>query len=401
MKVVIFNVRYSPNLGDGLLSECLESELSSQGLSVSSVDLAGRLGYGDGLGKHRRLALRVLDASPLPVRRTIVGMTLGRTVNHRLRPRWRSILTEADAVVVGGGNLMADQDLNFPLKVSAALQEAAAAELPVTIFGVGVSDNWSLRGQALFEAGLAQAKPAHIAVRDERSKSTWNRRLAHLGLASPQICRDPGVLAARHFRPALQAQPGVRVALGVTDPLALRYHSAGDSISERALTDWLAEFVRQLTRRGWNVRLFTNGSPEDRAHLERITPQLIAQAPQQVEVAPAFDRPAELASFISGSDLICAHRLHACIAAFAYAKPHIGFVWDPKLDAFFESTGRSRFVVNPLADAPAEAATLAAQAIEEGIDPDNHRQVVQSACDDVSRLRHALVDAVSQRRGAA
>ena len=44
MKIALLNVKFSPNLGDGLLSECLERELAEAlpGATVVSIDLAGR-----------------------------------------------------------------------------------------------------------------------------------------------------------------------------------------------------------------------------------------------------------------------------------------------------------------------------------------------------------------------
>ena len=58
MIVGTLNVKYSPNLGDGLLAECLEAELRSArpGVETRSIDLAGRTAYGEGL-KHRRAIL--------------------------------------------------------------------------------------------------------------------------------------------------------------------------------------------------------------------------------------------------------------------------------------------------------------------------------------------------------
>ncbi|RYD26520.1 MAG: polysaccharide pyruvyl transferase family protein, partial [Lysobacteraceae bacterium] len=63
MRIVVFNVKYSPNLGDGLLSECLEEELRSCGddVSVVTVDIAGRTDYGTS-GRNRRALLRILEA---------------------------------------------------------------------------------------------------------------------------------------------------------------------------------------------------------------------------------------------------------------------------------------------------------------------------------------------------
>jgi polysaccharide pyruvyl transferase WcaK-like protein len=172
--------------------------------------------------------------------------------------------------------------------------------------------------------------------------------------------------------------------------LALRYHGQG-GLSEERTTAWFADLVGQLDARGWRVRLFTNGSPEDATYAARAWPRLAAAAKgQTLEPAAKFGRPAELAAFISGMDLVMAHRMHACICAYAYGLPQIGFAWDVKLQSFFESVGRGEYVVDPGRIAPAEAAALAARALTEGVEPVAHAACLADARSDVARLYAAL-----------
>lgn len=65
-RIVLLNVKYSPNLGDGLLSECLERELARAlpDCEVTSIDLAGRTGYPSGYGRTRGTALALLERLP-------------------------------------------------------------------------------------------------------------------------------------------------------------------------------------------------------------------------------------------------------------------------------------------------------------------------------------------------
>jgi polysaccharide pyruvyl transferase WcaK-like protein len=387
MIVGTLNVKYSPNLGDGLLAECLEAELRSArpGVETRSIDLAGRTAYGEGL-KHRRAILAALEYAPGVVRRVGVGAALGLTVQRRLRPQWREAFRGLDALVLGGGNLLADADLNFPTKIDGALAEAAMADVPLGVYGVGVSDNWSRRGQALFARALAGSHLTHVAVRDERSKAIWDRRLGPAGVPLAQVCPDPAVLAARHF-PALAKPPSPpRIGLGLTDPLALRYHTADPSAREETLTAWMAELVTAMAAKGWRICLFTNGSPEDRAYLQKVAPQLQASGEGAVSVAPAFTTPAELAGFISGLELVMAHRMHACIAAYAYAKPQIGFAWDEKLQSFFNSTGRGEFVVDAGRAPVSDVLALADRTLVDGIAPGPHGACVARARAEIARL---------------
>ncbi|XZQ27947.1 hypothetical protein ACTTAL_10305 [Rhodobacter capsulatus] len=59
----LMNVKFSPNLGDGLLSDCLEAGLRARGAAAGSIDLAARTGYGQGLAGRGRV-LRLLEAMP-------------------------------------------------------------------------------------------------------------------------------------------------------------------------------------------------------------------------------------------------------------------------------------------------------------------------------------------------
>ncbi|MBS7455869.1 polysaccharide pyruvyl transferase family protein [Coralloluteibacterium stylophorae] len=391
-RIAIFSVKYSANLGDGLLSECLEREILRQrpDTHIVPLDLAGRSGYGTG-SRHRGKVLRVLEALPGPVRRLAVAQMLGMLVRSRLRPRWRRALARVDGAILGGGNLIADADLNFPFKVNAALGETARRSLPVAVFAVGVSDNWTRRGHRLFADAFRRSRMVRATVRDERSRSVWNRRLRPEEVPPASLARDPGVLTADHF-PA-RANAGY-IALGLTDPVLLQYHATGPS-DFLSLDDWLVEVVAALRALGRPIRLFTNGSPEDRDYLERLTPRLQEAAPGLVAAEPAFADPDAFAGFVSASAFLMAHRMHACIAAWSYRVPHVGFSWDIKLNSFFESVGRGEWVVDPAELEPAALLALVARGLGEGIDEAGHARVVAEARRDVGAILGALESAVA------
>lgn len=402
LRVGLFNVKYSPNLGDGILSECLEAELrrAVPGSTVVSLDLAGRHAYAKGT-VFRTAVLRILERSPAPVRRGVVFALLGRALRANMRPSWRRALREMDAVVVGGGNLFVDADLNFPLKVDAALDETRQAGLPAAVFGVGVSDNWSPEGEALFRRAVAGVCLVYASVRDRRSAAIWERRLGPVGIQAPRLGHDPGLLVCEHVRRQDRRRGGrPLVGLGLTHPVALRYHAPG-RYDDADVTAWFQGLVAACVRRGWHVALFTNGSSEDDRYLRRIGPALMrAFQPGLVSCVPRFGDPAELASFVSGLDLLMAHRLHANCTAYSYAVPHLGFTWDEKLENFFAMVDRSAFMCRTTVDAPEAIAALGARAMREGIDPVRHSAVLAAARRDVDDLAAALQGALADRRQA-
>jgi polysaccharide pyruvyl transferase WcaK-like protein len=394
LRIAIFSVKYSPNLGDGLLSECLEAELMSQlpCASVEAIDLAGRTEYVEGLGL-RGTVLALLHHSPRPMRHLVVETLLGRKLRNKLQPLWRSKLRAADAVIIGGGNLLSDMDLNFPLKLDAAMAEVRLSGLQAAIFGVGVSDNWTERGEALFRRAFAQSELCAVSVREPRSANIWSRRLGPVGVKEASIVHDPGVLASVHFPRGAKRQEGAqRIGLGLTHPTALKYHTEEKGISASEHASWYVALARACLARGWKLAMFTDGSPEDEAYLARLRPKLEAVDPTgSIAFRPRFRDPADMAGFVSHLDLLIAHRLHANMAAYSYAIPQIGLAWDVKLKSFLAQVGRPECIRTVGTDTVDSVVELAVRQLADRVDLVRHRTILAQARNDVANLGAALM----------
>lgn len=402
--VALINVKYSPNLGDGLLSECLEAELAAvlPEVSIRVIDLAGRAGYDSGMGS-RKSVLTLMHHSPRVVRHAIAQSVLGYKLRSRLRPHWREALRDVDAVIVGGGNLLSDADLNFPLKLDAAMEEVRSLDLPTAVFGVGASDNWTPRGEALFRRAFGGPRLFHASVREPRSAEIWRRRLSPAGVRSAKVVHDPGQLVSLHVaRSHAPDGAGPYIGLGLTHPIALKYHGGNTQISAAAQAAWYSELVRAGSARGWRFVVFANGSPEDEAYIDELRPALTAAGRAgQVAFAPRARTPAELARLISSFDLLMAHRLHANIAAFSYAVPQIGFAWDVKLETYLAQVGREHCLCRVGADPIGPVIDLAIRQLAEGVDARMHRTVLDEARAHVADLAAALTVAASGARRPA
>ncbi|KUR70398.1 polysaccharide pyruvyl transferase [Novosphingobium fuchskuhlense] len=404
-RIALLNVKYSPNLGDGLLSECLEAELArtfqtiAPGTEVFSIDLAGRRAYPPIAPSRRAAQIAVLEALPASARRLATRIALAALVHLRLRRHVRTRLAGCDAVVLGGGNLLTDADLNFPMKIAGALDQAARLRLPAAVYGVGANRQWSAAGKRLFGRALGRAKLAYAAVRDARSQAAWRDLLVPQGVRPAALSGDPGLLASCHFpRPPLPFDAPV-AGLCVTAPMALRYHATGPdgaaaSAACAALDAWYATAARALVDAGFRVALFTNGSPEDRDYLHAMGPDWILSAKGPVTMTNPFADPAEMIRFIAGCQLIVAHRMHACIAAHSFAIPTIGLRWDVKLDSFFALAGRGQFIADTASlDGPALTA-LARQAAAEGVDRAALEALIAGTRGDIARMAAALARAM-------
>lgn len=393
-RVAILNVKYSPNLGDGIIAECLEGELRRAGLHLepASIDLAGRTSFSAAHGRRRATVLSIIERLPTRLRAVLVPALLLLLVRHRFAPRWAKQLATSDSVVIGGGALFQDVDQNFPVKIAEALKLANTRRLPVAIASVGVSAEWSEAGRARLGEQLRAARLLHVSVRDERSLINWSATMGCEGLGPAAIAPDPGLLSARHYgAPRMDGPP--RVGLCVTAPIALRLHHEG-AHDDGQLEAWMRAVARQLTALRREVVLFTNGSPEDRLFRERLKAR-IGREPG-ISFAPDFAQPRELAHALSGFDCVLAHRLHACIVAYSYRVPTIGFAWDCKLRSFFELTGRGAFVIDPRETSPMHVADLAVTAIEQGVEEKVHTGLLQGATTAIHTLAGRLAGAAGK-----
>jgi len=393
MKLVILNVKYSPNLGDGIIAECYEAAVRRQmpGVDVSSCDLAGRTEFGGGLNRSRQLVLDVLDHMPGAVRQLVVTTILKRLIRRSLRGHYAASLKGADVAMIGGGQLLADADLNFPLKIAAAAEEARSAKAELGVFAVGVAAHWTPKAADLF-VGALKDKLIYTGVRDAASAERW---AAHLGSPPDAIVRDPGLLSLETYGPVEKPQrQRPLIGLGVAYPGTLKLHADESGIGQTDFASFFLDTTRALTEAGNDVMLFTNGAHDDEAYLAKLSKRLEGQpsgAHGAISVAPGPKTPGDLARLIGGFDGMIAHRLHANIIAYSYSVPHVGLGWDSKLPAFFDASGRTGFVVSAGNAGASAVADLIQAAMREGIDTSERNEIAAEAEQDIAGMLKTVV----------
>jgi polysaccharide pyruvyl transferase WcaK-like protein len=100
-----------------------------------------------------------------------------------------------------------------------------------------------------------------------------------------------------------------------------------------------------------------------------------------------------MAGFISTLDLVVGHRLHACVAAYSYGVPHIGFTWDIKMRSFFESVGRARFLCEAVVISVPEVVALGEETMRAGIDTAARDAVIADTHGDIAAMLRDLLAA--------
>ncbi|MEL7547294.1 MAG: polysaccharide pyruvyl transferase family protein [Pseudomonadota bacterium] len=391
MRVTLLNVKYSPNLGDGVIAECLEAGLRKHlpGSVVESCDLAGRRAYGTGLNKSRELVINALSALPKPLRRICTNAILRYMISTRLKTHYEAALVDQDAVVLGGGQLLADADLNFPLKINAALNQARLADAIIVVHGVGVSNYWSDKGRQLFLDVLGE-NAQHVGVRDERSKAHW---LDHFEDAPDAIVGDPGLLAEQVYGPMPRSQSSSpRIGLGVVHPKTIKLHADERGSGATNYSDLFCDVACQIADSGRNVVMFTNGAFDDGVFADRLRRRIekSLNLNDRISFAPQPKTPRDLVQLIASFDGVIAHRLHANIVAYAYGVPHVGLGWDTKVQSFLASVGRSKFAISAQNQNPDAIMGALEAALSEPISEEARAAIAAECEQDIVRLADKL-----------
>ncbi len=389
-RVALFNVKYSPNLGDGMIAESIEAALTADdgGIAVTSFDLAGRKSWGDVSTRNRRAKLAVLKALPPGARRNVTALGLKRSLGQ-LHDIWHAAISEADHVIIGGGHLFQDDGMNFPLKVGAVLDLCRQTGARVSVHGVGVSAVWSDAARDQF-LQLAECNVGRLSVRDQRSFDCWAKHFAGTSAAEPDIVPDPALtLVAPESGP--ESASGRSIGLAIADPTVLAYHGDG---STRQLQTFFAQTARLLVERGHDLTLFTNGAQEDENTVDRVLKsRILARLAEQGRIrrAPKPGKPEDVVALVNSLDCVIAHRLHANILAYALGRPTVGLGWDEKVESFFRQVQRTQAFVPKERLDPDAVVTLAEQAQSEGLNLDVHRDMVEAARDSLSNLRQTVL----------
>ena len=379
--VVVFNVKYSENLGDGLIAEAIEAGLAEHcDREIVTLDVAGRTAYGEESVRNKSFKLAVLDRMPDAVTRGLSKMAVSSIVSKQLST-WRSAISQAEHVVIGGGHLFQDDNLNFPQKIGAVLDLCAQEDVPVSIYAVGVTSGWSPEAQELF-GRLVECNVASVSVRDARSQKNWAGHFAGTFLERADVRFDPVLSGMR----APRSSGKRRIGLGIIHPRCIARHSA---VNTEEFMNHYSQITAHLLAQGYDVGLFTNGAREDAEALDQIAQQ--AEFSQSISEGRLVahnrpETPKALTDILNGFDCVVAHRLHACIGAYTAGIPSVGLGWDAKLESFFRLTGRSDCFLPAGRVNTIDVVDCVGRALGQGLDQSIRDEVARSARQGLEKL---------------
>ncbi|MGB3288402.1 MAG: polysaccharide pyruvyl transferase family protein [Burkholderiaceae bacterium] len=242
-------------------------------------------------------------------------------------------------VVIGGGNLLMDNYLNFPLLILRIVQQCERRGVPVKLFSVGAGKGYSRLGRRIMARILRSDAVTCVVCRDG---NTYELIKAIAGEAARHkiLCGvDTGLYLNRQDNPS---EPGDVIGLGVIAPSVLRAVTPEHPMADpRYALQWWDDLIAALAREvgAERIELISNGSGADNEFAHAVWQALSPKYPG-LSVCTSIESPDDLLRRIGGYRALAAYRMHATVTAMVLDVPVIGFEWDPKVLQLFTYCGK-------------------------------------------------------------
>ena len=335
-RIVILGEKYSHNLGDGVICQCVEAfvrQNTADDDKIMSLDLSCRKDYDDaylfpqGITQRIKASLRSRFFAFSPVK-----MFIRKQMGEQLYTYWKwycqqietvkqlSQIHQADLVVFAGGELFKDYFLFY---IRDFVKYYSKQGGKIWFNACGCDRNNTPYVSRHFRNVLKCSSVVRVTTRNSLETCCH--------LISPSrytFIPDPVICAASVFQRSEQEHMvglGIMCLYGICDD------------QEKLLAFW-KDVVRQLLTKNIPFRLFCNGATEDFAFAQQLLAYL--ELPEEY-LLPAPKTPQELVSLITRFERICSFRMHSLIIAYAFGIPFVGLGWDQKLYDFAEYVNAS------------------------------------------------------------
>ena len=375
IRIAICGEIYSPNLGDGVIADSLKWLLkqADANIDISFTDFSYRPGFGvadlgvppktDRIRQfHRSLAGIAL------YRKVVIPLLWHFSKRKKLHRLWKERIRDCDLTLIGGGQLLMDNDLSFPLKVRELVRVAQSLNKGVVFYACGVGTKWSRLGFRLLSRALLDESVLWVSVRDEQSRDTLQALFPRENLKC-RLSVDPAVCSAEAYGINANSK-STTIGLGLSAPNVLSGGAGpqNDFAAKRVKQFWL-NLVDLLESEHRAFVFFTNGQSDDYAFAQSIVAELSgSKAMRPPVLLERACEPRALIAQVSQCQVIVAHRLHANIIAYSLGIPSVGLIWDKKVEEFGKITRRTHFYLDSSHMNPYVVNERLHEAINTGVD---------------------------------
>lgn len=283
-KIALCGESLSSNLGDGVIADSLEYiiRMVEPETVIYRIDLSGRREQASGKGCKPIWCKKKLVANLAPRL-----FNLARWVKRRIATRSEIVSGDTDILVIGGGQLLMDNNWRFPLDLFALAFDARRKKIPIAFHACGVGEQWTYFAKVLVRAIFSWCDVRYVSVRDNESACRLKSLLNGIDYLPIQVTADPAVWASEVYVRGDRAKSGLTrtkksVGVGVMNSRKVSAaFSNGRKLCPRSeLADFWVGLAQELGDKGFSLVLFTNGAQEDELFADEIADRLKEIAPE-------------------------------------------------------------------------------------------------------------------------
>lgn len=243
-------------------------------------------------------------------------------------------ISNADKVIIGGGQLFSDNSLRMLLHIYCITKTAAELKIDTAIVGSGIPTPKTFISKFLIKKIFSYYDKESIFLRDEKSISVVNS-ITKLDLTINNILPDFAITYVNHFRGKLSLVEEKIIGLA---PISLDCMTSKQRRYSYNQDDWWISIAKYIEERGYIPILFCHGTSTDYKRCKDIQNKAHEQG-FEIALSP---RPTDVnvyVSLVNSFDNVLCQRLHISITAFSLNKSPVSLPWDDKIKCFYIESG--------------------------------------------------------------
>ena len=359
MKILVLGSYYSPNLGDGVICECVADRLRVH-LPDAEITIGDVLGRTDWCDPEQVQIKQLRD-----IRRHVQWRRWAYKLLHwdkqlqheeyrlsKIKQRLDQLgSAPVDLVVFAGGQMFMD---DYALMLEHCVKLFSQRKIPMIFNACGTGPAYSENVRLKLKNALENPWVKLVSSRDD------------VQLVDERYFQEQRTV--KTFDPALWCAEVYGIERNPNaDTVGLGVMFARSVAPDRMIRFWIC-MIRHLEQRNIKWKIFTNGDPGDYCMADEILsrmPEFAGRKAQYIVMMPA--RPCELVKTLSQFKSLISFRLHSHIIAASLGIPTVAMVWDNKLKFFFEQIGQPERCCTVL-QSPMEIVRILEKAESEGYD---------------------------------
>ena len=351
-KIVVAAEVFSSNLGDYAIYDSLSTLLTSRNIKAIPLDISFRRSFtvdDRSQLKSPQSYWKLLIPNKLKHHK-LTKYILNRTrwyLVHRQNTLnyWSDLISDCDAVIVGGGQLLTDTSAEFHTKIALIAKIANQFNKPICILGCGVGNDLSLKAQKNIAKVLDSA--SFISLRDLQSANKLKPLIKdHTSIkVSPDLAFALKPTSNNYIPPLVsELKTGVCGFNIMPFEAFKKYNPKLKDVNESIYIKFWKRLAIEAIKENLQVYIMTNGNTQDYEQADSIYKSMLSVG-IEVVLADRPTSPSDLYNQISNVDYLITTRMHAGIIGKAYGKSVATLIWDDKIPGVWQEAGNQQVAI--------------------------------------------------------